>query len=252
MDPDYLFPILGVRAGDLPDRFVVVGDPTRAEAVADRLTGAIELGRNREYATFAGSHLGRRVGVASHGVGAAGAGVCFEELCRGGAGVIIRAGTCGGMQDHILEGTLVVATGAVRAEGFTDKLVPLGFPAVADHGVTAALRAAAGLIGARYSTSPVFEGVVLTDSLFYPHGVLGSNLAMWQRAGVVAVEMEAAALFVISSLHGVRAGTILAVDGNPLVEKDDDMSGYDPHRQVVKEAVETMVEIALDALVGTP
>jgi uridine phosphorylase len=97
----------------------------------------------------------------------------------------------------------------------------------------------------------VTEGVVLTSDLFYPHPVLGGDLELWQRAGAVAVEMECAALFVTASLHGVEAGAILAVDGNPLLSRDDDMSGYDPHRSIVDDAVEAMIGVALDVVAGS-
>ncbi len=244
-NPDDVMPILGIRAGDVPERVLVVGDPSRAARVAQVLDDAEELAYNREYVTFGGTHNGERVGVVSHGVGAAGATVCFEELCRAGAKRLIRAGTAGGMQSHVTDGTLVVATGAVRDEGVTQRLVPLGFPATADHDVVTSLRRAAA-----DTTASVVEGVVLTSALFYPHPVLGSDLEQWQQAGVVAVEMECAALFVTAALHGVAAGAILAVDGNPLADDDADMSGYDPHREIVIEAVDTMIRIALDALVG--
>ena len=109
---------------------------------------------------------------------------------------------------------------------------------------------AAWLAAARAADQDVVEGIVLTSDLFYPHAVLGSDLERWPRAGVVAVEMEVAALFVTASLHGAAAGAILAVDGNPLATADDDMSGYDPHRAVVTDAVDRMVKIALAALVA--
>jgi uridine phosphorylase len=72
---------------------------------------------------------------------------------------------------------------------------------------------------------------------------------MRHEAGVVAVEMEAAAPFVIASLHRSAAAAILAIDGNPLIEKDDTMEGYNPNRKVVRDAVESMIGIALDTLV---
>ena len=243
MGPDRFLPILAVRAGDIPARVLVVGDPVRAERIAATLEGARALGRNREYVTIAGRHRGEDIAVVSHGVGSAGATVCFEELCRAGARRLIRAGTCGGMQPDVRDGALVVATAAVRGEGTTAKLVPIGFPATADVDVVLALRQAAAAHGRE-----VVEGVVLTSDLFYPHDVLGSDLLLWQRTGVVAVEMEVAALLVTAALHKVAAGAILAVDGNPLAEADDDMSGYDPHRAIVVHAVDRMVAIALDAV----
>jgi len=243
VEPDVVLPILRVRAGDVPRRILAVGDPARAERVAGRLDGAHEISRNREYVMFGGSHRGERVGVVSHGVGSAGAAVCFEELCRSGATRIVRAGTTGGLQPTVLDGSLVVVTGAVRDEGVTAKLVPLGFPALADVGIVLALRAAADGAGA-----VVHEGVVLTSDLFYPHDVLGGDLPLWQRAGAVAVEMECAALFVTAALNGVQAGAILTVDGNPLAQQDDDMSGYDPHRTVVADAIDVMLAVALDVV----
>lgn len=241
---DSKLPILGFRAGDLPRRVLVVGDPNRAEKAARQLQDVKELGRTREYVSFAGVHRETEVAVVSHGVGSAGAAVCFEELFRAGAERVIRAGTAGGMQPNILDGQLVVATAAVRTDGFTQQVVPMEYPAVADHRVVDSLLGAAEAAG-----SDVDPGIVLTVASFYPHPLLGSSLSMWQQAGVVAVEMEVAALFVLATLHGSSAGAILAIDGNPLVEKDDSMEGYNPNRPVVHEAVERMITIGLDALV---
>ncbi|MGH9246898.1 MAG: nucleoside phosphorylase [Acidimicrobiales bacterium] len=243
LDPDDRLPLLTVRAGDLPARFVVVGDPARAAAVADRLDGAEELGHNREYVVYRGRHDEVDVGVASHGVGAAGAAVCFEELCRAGVGRIIRAGTTGGLQPDVRDGDLAVATAAVRDEGFTRHVVPESYPAVASHRVVAGLLAASQSSGRR-----VHEGIVLTTDLFYPHPVLGADLPRWQAAGVVAVEMECAALFVVAAQHEVEAGAVLAVDGNPLLEGDDTMTQYDPYREVVRNAVDAAIDVALIAL----
>jgi uridine phosphorylase len=141
-DPDTVLPIMRVRAGDVPDRVLVVGDPARATRVSERLTDVHEVSRNREYVMYRGLHDGEDIGVASHGVGSAGAAVCFEELCRSGARRIIRAGTTGGLQPHVVDGDLVVAHGAVREDGHTRHLVPPTFPALASVDVVEALRAA--------------------------------------------------------------------------------------------------------------
>lgn len=236
---DSHLPNIGVRAGDLPEAMVVVGDPRRAEHAAGMLEDSKLVGQHREYVSFVGTYEGKDVGVISHGVGAAGAVVCFEELCRAGVRRLVRAGTAGGMQEDVTDGDLVVATAAVRAEGVTPHLVPAGFPATADRRLTARLLEAA---------DRAHEGIVLTAAVFYPHQVLGSDLEMWQRAGVVAVEMEAAALFVVASLHDASAGAVLAIDGNPLAADDEDMSDYDPHRTVVAAAVDRALHAAFAAL----
>jgi len=242
-DPDAILPILNVRAGDIPDRLLVVGDPARATRISSMLEDSAEVSRNREYVMYQGAHRGQSIGVISHGVGSPGAAACFEELCRGGAQRLIRAGTAGGLQPDVVDGSIVIVRGAIREDGVTSKLVPTSFPALASTEVTLALRAAAE----RHGTVTV-EGVVLTSDLFYPHTVLGDDLALWSRAGAVAVEMECSALLITAALHQVQAGAILAVDGNPLAEDTGDMSGYDPHRSIVDDAVVAMIEIALDAV----
>ena len=79
---DAELPLLRTRVSDLADRALVVGDPGRAARVAELLDNATQLTANREYHVYNGTYRGVPVTVASHGVGAAGAAVCFEELAR--------------------------------------------------------------------------------------------------------------------------------------------------------------------------
>lgn len=246
LPPDSVLPLTGVRVSDLASYALVVGDPGRARAVSIMLDDVREVGSNREYLTFTGSYRGVPVTVASHGVGAAGAAVCFEELARGGVTRIIRSGTAGGIQPDIVDGAIVVATGAVRNEGVTPQMVPLGFPALATPELVIALREAVTEVG-----GSGHSGVVLTSDLFYPSDVMvGVDHRLWQRAGVLAVEMEAAALFTVAALHGIEAGAAFAIDGNPLAEADGDMSGYSPHRRIVVEAVDRTLRATLAALIA--
>ena len=243
---DSELPLLRARVSDLADRALVVGDPGRAARVAEQLDDVRQLSANREYHVYAGSYRGVPVTVASHGVGAAGAAVCFEELARGGVTRIIRSGTAGGIQPEVVDGAIVVATGAVRADGISHQLVPSEFPAIATPELTIALRAAAEQTGLR-----THSGIVLTGDMFYPSDVIvGIDHQMWQRAGIVAVEMEASALFVIASLHGIEAGAVFAIDGNPLAAKNDSMDGYDPYREIVTQAVDGALTSALGVLVS--
>ena len=218
-----------------------MGEPDRAKLAAAQLQETRLLGSYREYVTYGGKHKGVDVAVSSHGVGAPGAAISFEELARAGAKRIIRTGTCGGLDVEVYDGDLVIVTGAIREDGVTNSMVPASFPAAASVDITLALRQAAEASGNR-----AHEGVVLTHSLFYPGKVLGGDLEFWNRAGAIAVEMECAALFVNGALNSVETGAILAADGNPLHRE----KVYDPHRTLVHDAVETMIGIGLDALVG--
>ena len=235
-------PVLRVTSDDLPERVLVVGDPNRAARVAKRLEEMSTLGQFREYHTYRGTHRGVEVAVSSHGVGAPGAAICFEELHQAGARRLIRAGTCGALTPAVADGDLVIATAAIREDGLTHTLVPSTFPAAASLDVTNLLTDATEGLG-----RPAHVGTVLTAAAFYTADVLGSSLELWSQAGAVAVEMECAALFVIGAMHGFETGAILAVDGNPLQRSE---TAYDPHRQVVHDAVDAMIGVALDALIG--
>ncbi len=259
--PQESLPLLHLSPDDISRRVLVVGDPARARKAATLLSDSVQVGNNREYVTFTGRFEGQRITVVSHGIGSAGAGLAFEELARGGARVLIRVGTCGAVADGIADGSSIIATGAVRDEGLTPRLIPLGYPALAHHQViTGLVNAAAGIKTSDSSKTadtskaadsvktPCRTGVILTSDLFYPSKALGQDWSVWKASRVVAVEMEAATLFVIAALHGLKAGAILTVDGNPTLAVQD-MSAYDPHRNVVAEGVEQALRIALHALV---
>jgi len=232
-------PILRVDPADIPAYALVCGDPFRAEKIAGRLEGARELAFAREYRTFVGKDDGVELAVVSHGVGSPGAAVCFEELARAGVRTIIRVGTAGSLSPEYPAGSLIVSVAAAREEGLTKQLVPPGFPAVADSAVTEALyREAVALGGGRGG-----KGITATFDAFFT-GVVELPHEAYAKAGALAIEMEIAALYVIASLRGMRAGAIVALDG----DADTVDEAYDPHRDVVAEAVEREIEAALRAI----
>jgi len=87
-------PSLLVPVGSITPYVLVVGDPDRAKTFSERLDGARQVGRFREYHTYQGTWRGIPLTITSHGVGGAGAAVAFEELAQGGAKTVIRLGTC--------------------------------------------------------------------------------------------------------------------------------------------------------------
>jgi uridine phosphorylase len=239
-----LLPCLLVPRGAISPYVLTVGDPDRAADIGRRLDGGRELGRYREYVTWQGAWQGVDVTVTSHGVGGPGAAVAFEELILGGATTIIRLGTAGSALDHIKSGDLLVATGAVRLDGVSHQLMPLEYPAISDLAVTQALIDAAGAHrDVRFGT-----GIVMTKAAFYP-GALGDELAVWSKVPLVGYEMELASLLIVAALRRVRAGGIFTVDGNPSEGDVQDARIYNPHRDVVREGKERMIEVGLDAIV---
>lgn len=235
-----LLPIIKVPPDSLPPDVLVCGDPFRAELIAGILDESKEVAWNREYRIFTGTSQGVPVAVCSHGVGAAGAALCFELLIRAGVRRLIRIGTAGSLNQDIRDGALVIATAAVREEGVTRQLVPLSFPAVASMEITQALQRAA----AEKKGFPTHSGIVLTIDAFFP-ALLDLPNNLMAKAGAIAVEMECSALMVVASLQGVQAGAILAIDGMAI---DFDADAYNPHRGLVAQAIEAEAAIAIRAV----
>lgn len=241
-----ILPITGLAVGRVPRSVLVCGDPERATKTAAYLENVELLSERREYRTYRGDFQGLPVAVCSHGVGAAGAAIAFEELIEAGARRLIRIGTCGGLQPDVRDGHLVIATAAVDTTGYGRHVVPAGYPAVADWRMVEALVGTASGSG-----HTVHEGIVLTNDHFYA-GIetpYTPDYSLQNQANVLAVEMECAALFHVGNLRQVQTGAILAVDGNVL-ETPESVDDYDPHRSIVDEAVRAEIEVALRALAG--
>ncbi|MBN8618607.1 MAG: nucleoside phosphorylase [Anaerolineae bacterium] len=233
---DFL-PVTKIPRSGLPEFALVCGDPRRAARIATLFENSREIGSNREYVTYRGTWQGVDLVVSSHGVGGPGAICMFEELAMAGVKTIIRVGTCGGLQPNIEDGDLVIATGTIREDGVTDQFVPLPYPAFSTPEVVLALQHAA-----RQIAHPWHRGVVWTKALFYP-GVIPPT-DVYLKAGIVAVEMELAALLIMASVRGLNAGGILVSDGNPAKEQKE----YNPHRTVVEDGVGKCIEVALGAI----
>jgi len=224
----------------VPPVCIVVGDPLRAKKIADMMEDPVALSANREYHTFVGTWKGSRLAVASHGIGGGGASCCFEELIQAGVTTIIRAGTAGSFDARFKEGSTIIATGAVRADGASECLVPLNYPAVSHYEVVQALVDAAK----HYKEVNAGVGLVTTVGTFYD-GPLGNQNRLWEAAKVLAIEMEISTLLVIASLRGIKAGAVVNID-NYIFEREIS-NKYEPNREVVHQGTFRMLNVALDA-----
>lgn len=195
-------------------RYVILpGDPGRVEVIAAFLDHPVKVASHREYVTYTGTLDGTKVSVTSTGIGGPSTAIAAEELIAVGADTFIRIGTAGMIQDYFDLNDCIIATGAVRDEGTTRQYIPLAYPAVAHYQVVTALQYAAEKCGKVSHT-----GIVQSKDAFYGEAepesmpnedMLRSQWQAWKRGQVLASEMEAAALFVVSSIRKVRAGCIL-------------------------------------------
>ena len=207
---------------DMGHYCILPGDPGRCEAIASHFDHSVFVGSNREYTIYTGTLLGEKVSIVSTGIGGPSAAIAMEELANLGAHTFIRIGTCGGIHTEVHSGDLVVATGAVRMEGTSREYAPTEYPAVPDFSVLSALVRAASESGKKWHA-----GVVHCKDSFYgqhsPHRMpvsyeLENKWEAWKRLGVLASEMESAALFTVAAARGVRCGSIFHVIWNQELE----------------------------------
>lgn len=207
-----------VAPGEVGRYVIMPGDPKRCVKIAQYLENPELIADNREFVTYTGTLDGVKVSVTSTGIGGPSAAIAMEELKRCGADTFLRVGTCGGMQTDVMGGDLVIATGAIRAEGTSKEYAPIEYPAVSDYSVTTAMKKAAKDLGLR-----AHLGVVQCKDSFYgqhepevkPVGYdLLNKWEAWIKCGCLASEMESAALFIAGSCLRVRVGTVLLVIAN--------------------------------------
>jgi uridine phosphorylase len=234
-------PHLLVEEGELTDVALLPGDPGRVDRIAKQCTDVDLVAENREYKTVNARYGDREVTICSTGIGAPSAAIAAEELSAVGVDTLVRVGTCGALQSDIDIGDMVVATGAAKDEGTTPRYESETLPAVADHDVVSALVDVSEERG-----ETVRVGSVATDDGYYAE--TDEYVAAWEEAGLLAVEMEAAALFSLARRKGLRAGAICTVDGN-LVEgtqKGETDEGEELPEKA-RNNVERAITIALEA-----
>ena len=197
---------------------ILPGDPKRVPLIAQFLDDAHEVADSREFLTYTGSLNGVPVSVTSTGIGGPSASIAMEELVKCGADTFLRMGTCGGIALSVMGGDAVIATGAIRMEGTSREYAPIEFPAVADYEVVTALKKTAESMRIKHHL-----GIVqCKDSFYGQHDPsimpvsyeLENKWEAWKRLGVLASEMESAALFTVASFLHVRCGSVFFVVGN--------------------------------------
>ncbi|RKD93462.1 nucleoside phosphorylase [Halopiger aswanensis] len=234
-------PHLLVEEGDLNDIALIPGDPGRVDRIADHCDEAETVAQNREYKLVNATYEGRDLTICSTGIGCPSAAIAIEEMANVGVETFVRVGTTGALQSDIEIGDMIVATGAAKNEGTSKRYEDAEYPAVPDYDVLSAL-----VDSAEANDEDVHVGPIASDDAFYAE--TDEYVADWEDAGLLCVEMEAAAVFTLARRKGLRAGAICTVDGN-LVEgtqkgtdtEDDEL----PDK--AKNNVGRAIDIALEA-----
>ena len=231
---------LRAEPGDYADAVLLPGDPLRARYIAETyLDGAEQRNGERGLLGYTGTFEGKPVSVQGTGMGCPGATIVFEELIQLGAKRLLRVGTCGGLQPHHALGDLIVAISAVPADSTAMHLV-----GNEPHCPTASWSLVHEAVHiAKHRDQPLHVGPIVSSDLFYNPD--GGQYERWSKRGVLAVEMEAAALFTLGALRGVESGCLLTVsdmivDGSFARVTDEEL----------RAAVDRMTKLALDVAIA--
>jgi DeoD family purine-nucleoside phosphorylase len=205
---------LRAEPGDYAPIVILPGDPNRATAIAALFDGGLEATRrvndHRLLYGYTGTCRGVPISVQTTGIGAPSAAIVVEELLRLGARRLIRVGTCGGIGKGIRTGEIVIASAASPFDGTTATyLHGEPYAPAADFGLLRALVEAAQAEGAVHHVGPI-----CTVDVFYNPDL--DYVGRWAARGVIALEMEASAIFFLAARAratgaDVRAAAILTV-----------------------------------------
>lgn len=209
---------LKITKGDVGRYCFLPGDPGRVQEIAKYFDDYHEVSYNREFHIVTGTMMGEMVSVCSTGIGGPSAAIAMEELVHCGVDTFIRVGTCGGINLDVEANDIVIATGAIRFEHTSREYAPVEYPAVSDYHTTYNMVMAAKKLNQKYHTGVVH----CKDSFYGQHSPLFSPVSYelvdkwdsWKKLGVLASEMESAAIFVIASALHVRAASVLHVVWN--------------------------------------
>jgi purine-nucleoside phosphorylase len=220
---------------DIAPLVLLPGDPNRAKYIAETFLENPKLyNDNRQLLGYTGTYQGVRVSIQTTGMGCPSLSIVAEEIIKLGAKTLIRIGTTGIISHEVKPGELVIAMSASPLEG-TTKMYLNNLP----YAPTASFNVVRGLVEAAETLDLAHHvGLINTEDAFY--ATLPEHVQRYEEIGVLSVEMEAAALFLIGKLRKVDTGCIL-VASNYI--GDPQLVGAD----IMKRGIDNMAKVALEA-----
>ena len=199
-------PHINAKVGDFAKTVLMPGDPLRAKYIAETyLTDYKQVNSVRGILGYTGYYKDKPVSVMASGMGMPSISIYAHELFEGyGVENIIRVGTAGALNKDLKLGDIVVGMGASTNSSIPKEYGLEGVAPIADYNL---LNTLCGV--AKERKTNVAVGNLFSSDLFY-----GSNpdfAKKWGAAGVLAVEMEAAALYLKAALLGKRALAVCTV-----------------------------------------
>lgn len=241
---------IAAEVGEIAERVLLPGDPVRAKIIAENFLDDVhQYTAIRNTWGFTGKYKGERVSVQATGMGIPSISIYLHELIEVyGSKKWIRVGTCGGMTENVRLRDVVIAQGSSTDSSIVNQAFGgvLNFSLLADFEL---LSRAVNV--AKKLNLPVKVGNVICVDLFYndyndPNGTFGDGKNTFndklRKYGILAVEMESAALYLHAAAAGVQALAIFTVSDNLV-------SGEICTPQERESSFNDMIKIALETII---
>lgn len=237
---------LRAQEGAYAESVLVAGDPGRITRLANQLEDCKLITDHRGLVGYTGTYKGGKISVQSSGMGCPSMAMVGEELISYGVSKIVRIGTCSSFSKGVGNGDLIIVSASAAGDGTSRALSGNNpYVAVPDFYLTSELVRFAQERGLRFHVGPV----VTVD--VEPH-LNAATTQGWREQGLLAVEMESAALFHLSlkasyrnDRHVAAACVLTVSDG-----LDGNVSGAQSYMSddALELATDAMHLVALDAL----
>lgn len=201
-------PHIGAKEGEIAETILLPGDPLRAKYIADHfLTDVKQFNSTRNMFGYTGYYNGNRVSVMGTGMGCPSIGIYSYELIHFyGCKNLIRVGTAGSFQPQVKVRDMVFGMGACTTSNYVKQFrLPGDYSCICSYELLRKAVGAAEEKGINYHV-----GNILSSDMFYNPELPPMGMT-WDKMGVLAVEMEAAALYSNAAAAGVNALCILTI-----------------------------------------
>ena len=208
-------PHIGAKLGDIAETVIMAGDPLRVKLMAERfLENPVCFNEVRGMLGYTGTYKGKRVSVMGHGMGMASIGIYTYELYNFyDVKTIIRVGSAGSINKDLHVGDLALAMGCCTNSNFAAQFeLPGVYAPIADFGLLRAAVDSCEKMGYKYMV-----GNVVSSDMFYSEN---PHTDKWINMGVLAVEMEIAALYMNAARAGKRALGLLIISDHILTGEE--------------------------------
>lgn len=232
-------PHINANPGDFGKTVLMPGDPLRAKYIAENfLENPVLVNNVRGVQGYTGTYKGVKVSVMASGMGMPSIGIYSYELYNFfGVENILRVGSAGSLNKDVNIRDIVLGMGASTNSNFVRQYqLPGTFAPIADYKLLSEAIKASENIGATYHV-----GNVLSSDTFYD--AQSDANEKWQKVGIMAIEMEAAALYMNAAYAGKRALAILTIS-------DSIVTGEATTAEERQNSFTEMMKIALDTAVA--